>query len=127
VSEVGEEIRTGLIARQELATVLVHLADNRLGAVEAARPQDGVVILGDLPETTDEVLVNGPAIGPARLVRLEHEDGGVEVIAIDTREAGSLRRIMESPAQQWAYESDIAGTPIEIDVPPDTTGPLSMF
>lgn len=127
VSDVGEEIRTGLIARQDLATVLVHLADNRLGAVEAARPQDGIVILGELPETTDEVIVSGPAIGPARLVRLKHEDGSVEVIAIDTRQAGSLRHIMESPAQQWAYESDIAGTPIEIDVPPETTGPLSMF
>lgn len=116
-SEVGEEIRTGLIARQELATVLVHLADNRLGAVEAANPKGGIVILGELPETTEEVTVNGPAIGPARLLRLEHKDGGIEVIAVDTREAGSLRRLMES----------LAGNPIDIDVQPEPTGPLSLF
>jgi hypothetical protein len=126
-SEVGEEIRTGLIARQELATVLVHLADNRLGAVEAANPKGGIVILGELPETTEEVTVNGPAIGPARLLRLEHKDGGIEVIAVDTREAGSLRRLMESPAVEWTYEAAIAGNPIDIDVQPEPTGPLSLF
>lgn len=126
-SEVGDEIRTGLIARQELATVLVHLADNRLGAVEAANPQDGIVILGELPATTEEVQVSGPAIGPARLVRVEHEDGGIEVVAIDTREAGSLRRIMESPAVEWTYESAIGSTPVDIDVRPGATRPLNLF
>lgn len=69
----------------------------------------------------------GPAIGPARLVRVEHEDGGVEVVAIDTREANSLRRIMDSPAVEWTYESAIGMTPIEADVRPGGTAPLTLF
>jgi hypothetical protein len=126
-SDIGEEISTGLIARQDLETVLVWLGDNRLGALEAANPQNGVVILGQLPATTKEVLVNGPAIGPARLVRIEHEDGGIEVVAIDTRVAQSLRRIMDSPAVEWTYESAIGSTSIELDVRPEATGPLTLF
>ncbi len=127
ISNIGDEVTAELISRMELATVLVHLSGNRLGAVEAANPQDGVVILGDLPATTEEVAVNGPAIGPARLLRVEHEDGGMEVIAIDTREAGSLRRIMEAPAVEWSYDNFIGETPIPIDVSPGWTAPLKMF
>lgn len=127
VSEIGEEIRTDLIARQQLSTVLVHLGDNRLGAVEAGDPQAGVVILGELPETTESVQVNGPGIGPARLVRVEHEDGSVEIVAVDTRQSGSLRHLMDSPAVEWSYDTALGSTTIELDVSPAATAPLKMF
>jgi len=86
-----------------------------------------VVIPGELPATTEAVQVNGPAIGPVRLVRVEHEDGGIEIVAIDTRESGTSRQLMESPALEWTYESMIGSTAIERDVNPGATAPLKMF
>lgn len=81
----------------------------------------------ELPDTTEAVQVNGPGIGPVRLVRVEHEDGAIEVVAIDTRESGSLRRLMETPAVEWSYEQTVGSAPIEIDVDPAATAPLKLF
>lgn len=126
-SDIGDEIRTDLLARLGLATVVIHLGDGRLGAVEATDPQAGVAVLGELPASTETVQANGPAFGPARLLRVEHDDGAVEIIAIDSREIDSLRHLMASPAVEWSYETTIGTTSLEMDVDPGATAPLKLF
>lgn len=68
-----------------------------LSAVSAATPELGRVLLGDLPNTVTNVQMFGLGTGPHRLLQVQH-DNSYEVVAVDTRQAHSLRHLQSNLA-----------------------------
>lgn len=93
----------GELSTLELAEVFLQLHDGRLVALEAGAPKEGMVVLGTLPSTTKNLYLSDGGRGPHRLLRVEHDNKSAEILYVDTRSKGSLKRLMTAPAEEWKY------------------------
>lgn len=115
------------VEQTSLSEVFLYTNDRRLVAFEATKPNEGRVILGTLPASTDMVILYGPGQGPHRLLQVVHDDESAEVIAVDTRTKGSLRRLMTTPATDWRREYMLFGEVQGERVNATNTRPVSLF
>lgn len=122
----GKAENLGAQSRMEISEVFAVTNDNQLIAVNAGAPNEGMVVLGDLPSSTKEVAIRGLGMGPHRLARIEHDDGTFEVIAVDTTQAQSLKHLQDTPVSTWerplTSDSDAV-----LDVEPHLTMPVNLY
>lgn len=124
---------TGMVASSVLQTALsevfLYRPNGDLLALEAGAPDKGAVLLGTLPDTTEHIILHGLGRSPHRLLQLVHDDESAEVVYVDTRESGSLRHLMEAPAQEWERDTGVVlgDQALTNPVKPNATQPIAGF
>jgi len=82
----------------ELSEVFLVNPDQEIAAVSAANPNAGKVVLGILDGAPDAAAMYGLAPGPHRLIQTIQGSDASEVYYVNTREAGSLRKVLDEPS-----------------------------
>lgn len=127
-SSNGDGGSVGAVSRIGLSEIFVRTKDNQLGAVAADAPNQGIVILGALPSTVEEVNFAGIGAGSHRLVGLKHKNDSYEVIAVDTSRKGSLKHLLNSPAVDWeGFEREVFGEVMTRTIQAGYTRPADLY
>src|SRR5690554_4198829 len=130
-AKVGAGAVNSLQIARPITEVFLLQNGRKLGAVSAADPTAGMVLLGELSSNTEEVRLFGSASGPHRLAQVEYEDGTFEVVYMNTRHANSLKFLMPKPASDWSkpisYTVNGQEQHNEIDISAADTRPLGGF
>lgn len=122
----GNADSVGTVSQFDITEVFALTGDNQLIAVNAANPDAGMVVLGELPSSTKEVAFRGLGMAPRRLARVEHDNNSYEVIAVDTTKAGSLKHLHDTPVTTWERKPYPASQ-YEVDVEPHLTAPVQLY
>jgi|GEM_PF-3505342 len=130
-AKVGAGAVNSLQIARPITEVFLLQNGRKLGAVSAADPTAGMVLLGELSSNTEEVRLFGSASGPHRLAQVEYEDGTFEVVYMNTRHADSLKSLMPAPASDWSkpisYTVGEQEQHTQIDIFAGDTRPLDGF
>lgn len=124
----GTSKSIGAVDRLNISDVFLITKNKELAAVPAESPDQGIVILGKLPDTFDELAFRGMGTGPHRLVNIKHKDNSYEVVAVDTQTKNSLHHVMDAPAKNWEKViGKIMDTEMTTTIRADHTRPIDLY
>lgn len=125
----GTSKSIGAVARINISDIFLITKNKELAAVPAESPDQGIVILGKLPDTFDDLVFRGIGTGPHRLVGIKHKDNSYEVVAVDTQNKNSLHRLMDAPVKDWEKATGTLpnGEEMTVTIQGALTRPIDLY